>query len=103
MQAWVALSKRLGKLPFADLFEPAIAYAEHGYPVAPITARRWQDAQAHYPNFAEINRTFFPVGRAPRPGETFRCQEQAATLAAIADSRGEDFYRGRLAEAMAAG
>lgn len=102
VQAWVTLSKQLGRLPFADLFEPAIAYAEHGYPVSPVTARRWQDAQAHYPKFAEINRTFFPGGRAPRPGEAFRCPQQAATLAAIADSHGETFYRGRLAEAISA-
>src|SRR6185295_19264164 len=28
--AWVALSTRYGKLPFADLFEPAIGYARDG-------------------------------------------------------------------------
>jgi gamma-glutamyltranspeptidase len=28
---WVALSERFGKLPFADLLEPAIEIAERGY------------------------------------------------------------------------
>jgi gamma-glutamyltranspeptidase len=32
VSAWVALSERYGKLPFADLFEPAIRYATDGYP-----------------------------------------------------------------------
>src|SRR6476659_2284154 len=39
--AWRDLHARFGRLPFADLFAPAIYYAEHGYPVAPITAHYW--------------------------------------------------------------
>jgi gamma-glutamyltranspeptidase/glutathione hydrolase len=100
--AWAALSGRFGKLPFTELFQPAIAYARCGFPVSPITATRWRQAQALYPQFAEINRTFFPDGRAPQPGEPFRCPDQADTLAAIADSRGETFYRGPIARQIAA-
>jgi gamma-glutamyltranspeptidase/glutathione hydrolase len=100
--AWAALSGRFGRLPFAELFEPAIAYARHGFPVSPITAARWRQAQAYYPEFAEINRIFFPGGRAPQAGEVFRCPDQADTLAAIAASRGEAFYRGAIAEKIAA-
>jgi gamma-glutamyltranspeptidase/glutathione hydrolase len=36
------------------------------------------------------------------PGELFRCPEQAATLQLIAETGGESFYRGRLAEMMVA-
>ena len=100
--AWEALSHRWGKLPFADLFGPAVAYARKGFAVSPITARHWQDAQALYLHFVEINRTFFPSGRAPQAGEVFRCPPQADTLAAIAESRGEAFYRGALAQKIAA-
>jgi len=101
--AWAALSRRFGKLPFAELFKPAVAYARDGFAVSPITARRWQDAQAFYPQFAEINRTFFPAGRAPQPGEVFRCPDQADTLTAIAESQGDAFYRGSIAQRIAAG
>jgi gamma-glutamyltranspeptidase/glutathione hydrolase len=100
--AWAALSHRWGKLPFADLFGPAVAYARKGFAVTPITARHWQDAKALYPQFVEINRTFFPSGRAPQAGEAFRCPPQADTLTAIAESRGEAFYRGPIAEKIAA-
>src|SRR5262249_32909797 len=44
--AWQDLHARFGKLPFARLFEPAIAYAERGHPVAPIVARNWARAVA---------------------------------------------------------
>lgn len=102
VSAWVALSERFGALPFADLFEPAIAYAEGGFPVSPTIARLWGLAGqqlGHQPGFAEH---FLPEGRAPRPGEIFRNPAQARSLRLIAETRGEAFYRGELAEAMAA-
>ena len=34
VRGWSDLHKRFGKLPWADLFEPAIGYAENGHPVA---------------------------------------------------------------------
>jgi gamma-glutamyltranspeptidase/glutathione hydrolase len=98
---WKALSKRFGKLPFARLFEPAIAYAEHGFMVSPQIARQWA-AQVpvliDQPGFREA---FTIDGRAPRAGERWSFPEQAATLRAIADSDGESFYRGALAERIA--
>jgi gamma-glutamyltranspeptidase/glutathione hydrolase len=102
VDAWACLSARLGKLPFAELFEPAIDYAEHGFPVSPVIAARWQEAWTIFSTFPEITRTFFPSGRAPQPGEIFRNPDQAQTLAAIAASRGEAFYRGPLAQRIAA-
>ena len=41
VSSWVALSKRLGKLPFAQLAQPAIDYARHGFPVSPTIAKLW--------------------------------------------------------------
>jgi len=40
--AWVELSAKYGKLPFADLFEPAIGYASRGFMVSPTISRLWQ-------------------------------------------------------------
>ena len=38
---WMALHGRYGKLPFADLFEPAIKYAHDGFRVSYMVARQW--------------------------------------------------------------
>lgn len=102
VSAWVELSERFGKLPFERLFEPAIRYAAEGFLVSPITARAWSFAPKTFAGFAEFERGFLPGGRAPEAGEVFRYPEQARTLEKIALSRGESFYRGDLAEAMAA-
>ena len=102
VSAWVALSRRLGKLPLAQLAQPAIDYARHGFPVSPIIARQWALGAANLgaqPGFAEC---FMPRGRAPQAGEIFRSEAQARTLERIVETEGEAFYRGDLAERMVA-
>jgi gamma-glutamyltranspeptidase/glutathione hydrolase len=102
VSAWVDLSARFGKLPFAKLFEPAIGYAVEGFPVSPFIAERW-DPQVpelrSQPGFAEA---FLRDGRSPRVGEIFRFPEQAKSLEKIAATKGEAFYRGELAERIEA-
>ena len=99
---WVALSGRCGQLPFADLLEPAIELAERGHGVACIVADKWarQVPLLHaQPGFAAA---FMPRGRAPEPGERFVFEAAGRTLRAIAQSRGEAFYRGEIAAALVA-
>ena len=70
--------------------------------VSPVIAQVWQnqvERLSNQPGFAE---SFLPNGRAPRAGEHFRCPGQAATLETIARTRGEDFYRGGLAQKIVA-
>ena len=102
VSAWAALSERFGKLPFADLFEPAIGYARKGWIVPPIVARSWEAAVQVLGESKDFRAAFMPQGRAPRVGEVFRFEAQARTLERIAETRGEAFYRGDLAQKIAA-
>ncbi len=97
VSAWVALSNRFGKLPFEQLFEDAIRYADEGFQVTPITARLWAEAKTVFHGFEDFQ-VFLPNGSAPTTGELFRFPDQARTLEKIANSHGESFYRGELAE-----
>ncbi|MFU8873871.1 gamma-glutamyltransferase family protein [Micromonospora sp. SL4-19] len=102
---WRDLHDRFGSLPFTDLFTDAIGYAEHGYPVAAGTAATWARGVAAHDGlageeYAEFRRVFTVGGRAPRAGEWWRNPDAARTLWRIAESRGEDFYRGRIAAAL---
>ena len=101
VSAWRALSDRFGALPFAELFEPALRHAREGFLVSPTVRRQWQ-AQVEellpQPGFREA---FAPRGEAPAIGECWICPGQAETLERIAFSKGEEFYRGRLARAIA--
>jgi gamma-glutamyltranspeptidase/glutathione hydrolase len=102
ISGWVELSERYGKLPFGDLFEPAIGYARDGYAVSPVIADKWAKVVpilGEVPGFAEH---FLPRGRALGVGEIFSSSAMAESLAKIAATRGEAFYRGELTAAMIA-
>ena len=99
---WVALHRRFGKLPFADLLAPATGIAERGYAVPVVVQQKWAAAVPllrNQPGFAD---TFMPHGRAPDIGEQFRFTDAARTLRLIAQSGGEAYYRGEIAAAIVA-
>jgi gamma-glutamyltranspeptidase/glutathione hydrolase len=102
VSAWRDLSDKFGKLEFADLFAPAIKYAADGFMVTPTISRQWAAGAAELhsqPGFADA---FMPRGRAPEPGEKFSFPAQAKTLQRIAETYGDAFYDGDLAEKIAA-
>lgn len=102
--AWAELSRRFGKLPLKDVLQPAIDYAENGYPLTPILGKYWQHAYNKFKQiltddeFQHWFKTFAPDGRAPEIGEIWRSEGHAATLRAIGETDGESFYRGEIAE-----
>ncbi len=97
---WAALSARFGTLAFADLMTPAIDIAERGYLVPPVVQHKWAAAAPllqSQPGFAQA---FMPRGRAPQVAELFRFPSAARALRAIAETKGEAFYRGEIAAAL---
>ncbi len=99
---WMELSKRLGKLPFADLLEPAIELAERGHGVGRIVSTKWgrqTELLEKQPGYAEA---FMPRGRVPEPGERFVFKDAGTTLRRIAETKGEAFYRGDVAAKLVA-
>ena len=102
VSAWVELSKRFGKLPFAQVAQPAIDYARHGFAVSPTIAKLWALGLAKLGDQPGFKECFAPNGRAPKAGEVFKSEAHAQTLEAIAATMGESFYRGELAQKMAA-
>ncbi|MFL5804488.1 MAG: gamma-glutamyltransferase family protein [Roseiflexaceae bacterium] len=105
--AWRDLHARFGRLPFAQVLGPAIAYAERGHPVAPLVARGWAHAvaaarQRAEPMFAGFLPTFAPNGAAPAVGERFISPGHARTLRQIAERGARAFYEGEIAQAITA-
>lgn len=97
---WVALHQRHGRLPLADVLEPAAELAEKGYAVPVVVQQKWAAAVPllqQQPGFAEV---FMPHGRAPEVGEHFAMPAAAHTLRAIGKSQGQAFYQGELAQAL---
>lgn len=101
--AWAALSKRFGKLHLKEVLEPAIRYAEEGYPVSVNVAKLWEKA---YDTFSKLEgeefkpwfETFCPDGKPVKAGEIWKSKAHAKTLISIAETNAESFYKGELAD-----
>lgn len=102
--AWAALSERFGKLALADVLQPAIRYAEEGYPLTPILGKYWEKAYERYSKIFTDEQyrawfdTFAPDGRAPKIGEMWKSAAHAATLKLIGETKAKSFYEGELAD-----
>jgi gamma-glutamyltranspeptidase/glutathione hydrolase len=101
VSGWVALQERFGRLPLERLVAPAAHYARDGFLVGPVTAHAWSRSAEVFGSISDFA-PFLPGGRAPAAGERFSFPDQARTLEAIAKTGGEAFYRGPLAQQMAA-
>jgi len=99
--AWVALNERFGRLPFGDLLQPAIEYAERGFVVTPVVQGKWAAATPELQSIPGFAQAFLPMGRAPKVGELFRFPDAARGLKAIARTKGGAFYGGEIAHAAA--
>ncbi len=91
-----------GHFDLARVLAPAIRYAENGVPVGHAVAARWgpqRDVLAEHPS---SERVYLRNGRAYQAGEILRLPELAASLRLVARDGRDIFYRGELAQRIAA-
>ncbi len=100
VEAWFALHRRFGRLPFARLLAPTIRYARQGHPVPEVIAEAWARSVRELLRFPGFREQFTIDGRAPRKGEIWRNPNLAATLERIAADGADAFYRGEIAHRM---
>jgi gamma-glutamyltranspeptidase len=100
----LALSRQRwsGCMPLSRLLADAIHYGEKGVPVTGSQMRSTQTKQAELgcqPGFGEH---FLVNGKAPEEGSLFFQTQMAATLRHLSRAGLDDFYRGELAQTIAA-
>jgi gamma-glutamyltranspeptidase / glutathione hydrolase len=98
---WEDLRSRWGTWQLARLLEPAIRYAEDGFPVTEVIAADWQSSAAGLSRWPDSARTFLPGGKPPASGEMFRNPDLAASYRAVAAGGPDAFYRGPIAQQIA--
>ena len=101
VDGWGKAHERFGRLPWKDLFTPAIYYAEHGFPVPEIIHDFWGSGQRR-PATEPRRRSayFFRSGKVPEVGEMFSNPDLGKTLRLIAEKGPQVFYRGEIAQAI---
>ncbi len=102
VDGWDKLHQRFGRLPWKDLFTPAIFYAENGFAVQEMIGTDWQASQSKLQQDPESRRVFLFHDQAPRMGELFKNPDVAKALRLVADQGPQTFYSGEIARAILA-
>lgn len=99
--AWVDVHERFGSKPFASLLRPAVAYARDGFPVS---TRLASDFESQGRSLNEAGKAMYLPrdGEPPEVGSLLRNPALAETLERIARQKKDGFYRGPVAEKLAA-
>ncbi|HEV2691047.1 MAG TPA: gamma-glutamyltransferase [Bryobacteraceae bacterium] len=97
---WNALHERFGKLPWNELFKPAIHYADRGYPVPELIHGFWEEEVISQD--PESRRVYLPDGKVPEVGQIFRNPDLAKTLRLLSTGGAAAFYKGEIARAILA-
>ena len=100
VDGWQKLHDRWGKLPWRDLFQPAIFYADHGYPVPEIVGGIWKTERKELMRDPESRKVFLVDDQAPEVGHVFRNPEIAHALTLIAAQGESAYYKGEIAKAI---
>lgn len=103
VDGWFELHSKFGKLKMEELLQPAINYAENGFPESEVIAYYLQRSAAlfsdekQYPNFKE---TYTLNGKPLQKGDVFRNPNLANTLRKVAKGGRDEFYKGSVARTI---
>ncbi len=102
VDGWARMHRRYGKLPWRELFQPAIAYAEKGFPVSEVIREAWtsEPELTKLHSNPESTRVFLPDGKAPEVGQLFRNPDLARALRLLAEKGPDAFYNGEIGAAI---
>ncbi|MDA1128999.1 MAG: gamma-glutamyltransferase [Chloroflexi bacterium] len=101
VHGWEALLDSCGTMPMSKVLEPAINFAENGFPVSDIISFQWQQQLGKlsaFPSGTEM----LPNGGTPAQGDLVKLPTLASTLRAIAEGGSDAFYKGSIAEKTSA-
>ena len=100
VDGWFEMHDKFGKLAMKKILDPAIRYAEDGFPVTELVSYYMHIASKtfnKYPNFKE---TYAIDGLIPKKGQLFKNPDLANTLRVIAKQGRKGFYEGEIAQTI---
>ena len=101
---WMMLHDTYGSLDRERLFQPAIDYAENGFPITHLNSQIMAQAASRLQKYSSSASLILDdAGRAYRPGSRLKMPQLAETLRKIAKNGSEVFYTGELAHRIVEG
>jgi gamma-glutamyltranspeptidase/glutathione hydrolase len=102
VDGWISLHQRFGKLSMAANLQPAIQYAEAGFPVTELIAYYLQASARRFGSYPNFNDTYTLGGKALEKGDIFRNPALANTYRLLAEKGRDAFYKGPIARSIGA-
>ena len=110
---WDEVLRRFGTLTFKETLQPAIDYAENGFPVSERVANDWRLPRGLGPIPSDARgcctqvdpdsvAAWYVNGRQPAPGQLFRSPDLARTFRLLQRNGRDGFYKGEIARALVA-
>ncbi|MDP8922253.1 MAG: gamma-glutamyltransferase [Chloroflexota bacterium] len=102
LKGWAYAVERYGRLPLAELIEPAARFAEGGFAASEYLVRSITSSAADLAQFPATAEVFLPGGRVPTVGQRIVRRDFARTLRQIAAEGADTMYSGPLARIIVA-
>jgi gamma-glutamyltranspeptidase/glutathione hydrolase len=105
---WQEVLRRFGTMTFKQVLEPAVQYAENGFPVSERIAHDWRLPEALPLRGCctqldlDSVKTWYVNGAPPKAGEIFKNPDLARTFRLLQAQGVEAFYKGVIAKAIVA-
>lgn len=97
VDGWFELHSKFGSISMDKILQPAISYAENGFPVSELIAYYWdRSVPVLSQQPGDFSGTFTINGKAPAKGQIFKNPALANTYKALATEGRDAFYRGEV-------
>ena len=100
VDGWFEMHKRFGKISMEDILNPAINYAENGFPVTELVSYYMEIANKNFNQYPNFKETYHINGYTPKKGQLFKNKDLGKTLRLIAENGRKGFYEGPVAKTI---
>ena len=96
LDGYLAMHKKFGTMELADLFEPAAALVDGGFPVGQKISHVWEAGAGLLRKISPGSKDYLPGGKVPTPGVLFRQPDLARLWRRIGREGRSAFYAGEV-------
>ena len=100
VDGWFEMHKKFGNISMNKILNPAISYAENGFPVTELVSYYMNAAGKNFNNYPNFKETYHVDGTTPKKGQIFKNEYLANTLKIIAKKGRKGFYEGEIAKTI---
>ena len=101
VDGWFEMHGKFGSMEMQEILQPAIDYANNGFPVSELIAYYMKVGAQNLQRFPGFKEVYMPNGKTPKKGEIFKNPGLANTLSIIAQEGRDGFYKGDVAKTIA--